>query len=119
METLKNLGAAVLGLSFFAVLGIAAAFYIHAASIGLDEGFGWDGWWVVALLILMVTMRIGLFVVVLSGAYGAFYGWQWEWWAVLLVFFPFIVLSVAGGLVAALYGTMQMALGRFQKSNTP
>lgn len=112
MEALKSFGAGILGFGVMILIGLAAGFYIHAASVGIEEGFGWDGWWVVAVLVLMVTMRIGIFFIVAAGAYGAFYGWDWQWWSVLLVFFPFLTLGLAGGLLATLYGGFQMLTGR-------
>lgn len=41
---------------------------------------------------------LALMAILVVGAYGAYYGWDWDWWLVLVVFFPGFALMFVSGI---------------------
>lgn len=99
----------IIGAAIFAVMAIAVVIYFQAYVEGMREWFGWEGIWVYALGIAGIIYQIGLVPILIIGAYGAYFGWEWAWYVVIAVFFPgvvWMVVAVAFGGVAALLGAI-------------
>ncbi|WP_337184236.1 hypothetical protein [Shinella sp.] len=116
MEFIKGIMGFLLGACIFLFFLAAFVFYIRAGVYGAHLWFGWSGWWVGALAVLLtVALRnLGLMAVMIVGAYGAYYGWRWDWWLVAIVFFPGFALMFVSGIFVAIGGV----LGSFFRSRT-
>ena len=88
-------------------------FYLKAGAYGAQLWFGWSGWWVVILgvVLTLFLQNFGLMVIMIVGAYGAYFGWHWEWWLVGLVFFPGFALMFVSGLLTMIVGLAGRLLG--------
>lgn len=74
----------------FAIALAVSAFYLLAFFEGAEVWFGWKGWWVPVLgvIIMFASGPIGTIVIAVIGGYGAYYGWGWHWLLCAIVFFP-------------------------------
>jgi hypothetical protein len=107
-EVMGGFLAAIAGgtaaLLFFGMAGAVLLFYAFAFIDGAALWFGWEGWWVAMLFVfgLFFFRHIGVMVAGIIGGYGAYYGWDWPLWAVVIVFFPGLAFLVAGVFLTAL-----------------
>lgn len=90
----------------FAAMAISlavAAFYLVAFFRGADIWFGWEGWWVAVLAVLMMMFLgpLGTMFIAVVGGYGALYGWHWHWLPTVIVFFPGVAFIVGGILMTS------------------
>lgn len=108
MEIIRNTLGILLGVCISAFCIFVCFFYIRAGIYGADVWFGWSGWWVVVLAVLLTLFlqNLGLMAVMIVGAYGAYYGWRWDWWLVAIVFFPGLALMFVSGIFAAIGGVV-------------
>ncbi len=115
MELLKGLAGGFLFLAVMGICLVVLGFYVLAAAAGVEELLGWSGWWVGAILFLMISMRVGFFIISCLGAYGAYAAWGWDWYLVAGVFFPFLIIAIAatlgGGILAIAGGFYQKMFG--------
>jgi hypothetical protein len=87
---------AKLGWALFWVLWIAYAIaYLAAFFEGVHHWLGWGigG----AIGVFVATCFLGPLAAIVDTAvafYGALQGWQWPWWQVVLLIFPFPILAV-------------------------
>ena len=106
---LKSIGAFLamaVVISIYLLVFCIAIFYALVAVYGISVWFGWHGWWVTALVfgMLIFLRNIGFFLILILGAYGAFYGWHWTWWVVVLVFFPGVPFMFTASLLSVISG---------------
>ena len=94
---------AVGGLAAMAISFGIIALYLTAFFEGAELWFGWEGYWVaiLAVLLLMFLGPIGTIAVAVVGGYGAYYGWDWHWLICVIVFFPGLAFMVGGLAMAA------------------
>jgi hypothetical protein len=90
-DRLSGAGGGVLFILYFA-LGIIQ---IVAFMEGLDVWFGFGALLsIITFVIVMFIGPLGSLAVAGIGFYGAWRGWQWEWWQAALLCFPFAVLGL-------------------------
>lgn len=66
-----------------------------AFQAGMEHAWGWG--WIGAILIALVVSCLplgGVFIGIMT-FYGAYKGWDWEWWQALILAAPGIAISIA------------------------
>jgi hypothetical protein len=104
----------LLALYFALAIAQAAAFFQ-----GMELWFGIG--WILSLVIGIIVLGLpfGSSVCTAVAFYGAYKGWQWEWWQAALLTFPFAILGVAVMGASGAVGIANRARAEARAPNAP